>query len=76
MFACRVVAPCRLIVYKSEAPIALMMEAVRTSDTSVASHQSTRRYNPAGGHLLCTVSWRTNGAAMERAAWHCTARHG
>jgi hypothetical protein len=28
-----------------------MMEAVRTSETSVNSYQSTGRYNPADGHL-------------------------
>jgi hypothetical protein len=31
--------------------IALMMEAVQTSETSVNSHQSTRRYNPEDSHL-------------------------
>jgi hypothetical protein len=31
----------------------LMMEAVRTSETSVNSYQSTRRYNPEDGRL-CT----------------------
>jgi hypothetical protein len=31
--------------------ITLMMEAVRTSETSVNSYQSTRRYNPEDGHL-------------------------
>jgi hypothetical protein len=31
--------------------IALMMEAVQTSETSVNSYQSTRRYNPQDGHL-------------------------
>jgi hypothetical protein len=30
---------------------ALMMEAVQTSETSVNSHQSTRRYNPEDSHL-------------------------
>jgi hypothetical protein len=38
-----VVAPCGLI--------ALKMEAVQTSETSVNSYQSTRRCNPADGHL-------------------------
>jgi hypothetical protein len=28
-----------------------MMEAVRTTETSVNSHQSTRRYKPEDGHL-------------------------
>jgi hypothetical protein len=32
-------------------PIALMREAVQTSETSVTSHHSTLRYNPAEGHL-------------------------
>jgi hypothetical protein len=31
--------------------IALMMEAVQTSETSVYSYQSTRRYNPEDSHL-------------------------
>jgi hypothetical protein len=31
--------------------ITLMMEAVRTSETLVNLHQSTRRYNPEDGHL-------------------------
>jgi hypothetical protein len=39
-----VVAPCRLV-------IALMMEAVQTSETSVNSCQSTRRHNPEDSHL-------------------------
>jgi hypothetical protein len=36
-----------------ESPIALMMESVRTYETSVNIHQSTRRYNPEDGHLRC-----------------------
>jgi hypothetical protein len=31
--------------------IALMMEAVQTSETSVNSYQSARRYDPEDGHL-------------------------
>jgi hypothetical protein len=31
--------------------IPLMMEAVRTSETSVNSYQSTRHYNPEDGHV-------------------------
>jgi hypothetical protein len=31
--------------------IALMMEAVMTSETLANSHQSTRRYNPEGSHI-------------------------
>jgi hypothetical protein len=31
--------------------IALMMEAVQTSETLVTSHQSTRRYNPEDSNL-------------------------
>jgi hypothetical protein len=31
--------------------IALMMEAVQTSETSINSYQTTRRYNPEDGHL-------------------------
>jgi hypothetical protein len=33
--------------------IALMMEAVQTSETSVYSYKSTRRYNPEDGHHRC-----------------------
>jgi hypothetical protein len=51
-----VVAPCRLVlVYRRfRGPyfvIALMMEAVQISETSVNSYQSTRRYNPEDSHL-------------------------
>jgi hypothetical protein len=31
--------------------IALMMEAARTSETSVNFYQTTRRYNPEDSHL-------------------------
>jgi hypothetical protein len=31
--------------------VALMMEAVQTSETSVNSYQCTRRYNPEDSHL-------------------------
>jgi hypothetical protein len=31
--------------------VALMMEAVQTSETSVNPYQSTRRYNPEDSHL-------------------------
>jgi hypothetical protein len=31
--------------------IVLMMVAVQTSETSVNSYQSTRRYNPEDGHV-------------------------
>jgi hypothetical protein len=30
---------------------ALVMDAVKASETSVNSYQTTRRYNPEGGHL-------------------------
>jgi hypothetical protein len=44
-----VVATCSLVeVYKA---IALMMEAVITSETSVNFYQNTRRNNPEDGHL-------------------------
>jgi hypothetical protein len=33
--------------------IALMMEPVRTSETSENLHQSARRYNPQNSHLQC-----------------------
>jgi hypothetical protein len=35
----------------SDSLIALMMEAVQTSETSLHSYQSTRRYNPEDNHL-------------------------
>jgi hypothetical protein len=44
----------KMAVFWVEAPcrfIALMMEAAQTSETSVNSYQSTRRYNPEDGHL-------------------------
>jgi hypothetical protein len=41
-----VVAPCRLV-------IALIMEAVQTSETLVHSYKSTRRYNPEDSRLQC-----------------------
>jgi hypothetical protein len=31
--------------------VALMMEAVQTSETSVNSHRPTRHYNPQDSHL-------------------------
>jgi hypothetical protein len=34
--------------------IALMIEAASTSETSVNLHQTTRRYNPDGGHFIST----------------------
>jgi hypothetical protein len=39
-------------------PIALMMEAVQTSETSVNSYQSTRRYNPEDSHFLYQTTRR------------------
>jgi hypothetical protein len=41
-----VVGPYNLVL------IALMMEAVSTSETLVNFYQSTRRYNPEDSHLL------------------------
>jgi hypothetical protein len=47
-----VVAPFSLVeVYQL---IALMMEAARTSETSVNFYQTTRRYNPEDSHLRVT----------------------
>jgi hypothetical protein len=44
-----VVVPCSLVdVYR---PIALMMEAASTSETSVNFYQTTRCYNPEDSHL-------------------------
>jgi hypothetical protein len=42
-----VIGPCRLV----EVFIALMMEAVRTSETLVNVYQSTMRYNPEDCHI-------------------------
>jgi hypothetical protein len=41
----------KMTVFWIVAMIALMMEAVQTSETLVNTHQSTRRYNPEDGHL-------------------------
>jgi hypothetical protein len=46
-----VVAPCSLVEVYQRALIALMMEAVRTSETFVNFYQTTRRYNPEDNHL-------------------------
>jgi hypothetical protein len=44
-----VVAPCSLVeVYHR---FALMMDAARTSETTVNFYQTTRRYNPEDSHL-------------------------
>jgi hypothetical protein len=40
------IALCSLVEF-----ISLMMEAVRTSETSVYSNETTRRYVPEGSHL-------------------------
>jgi hypothetical protein len=51
MAACWVVAPCFLVEVHHFFPrlsIALMMEAVMTSETVVNFYQTTRRYNPEG----------------------------
>jgi hypothetical protein len=37
--------------------IALMMEAARTSETSVNFYQTTRRYNPEDSHLHEERKW-------------------
>jgi hypothetical protein len=41
---------CPLPDFKEQA-IALMMQAVQSSETLVSSNQSTRRYKPEGSHL-------------------------
>jgi hypothetical protein len=54
-----VVAPCSLVeIYRrfrgpccDDEGIALMMEAARSSETSVNFYQTTRRYNPEDNHL-------------------------
>jgi hypothetical protein len=40
-----------MAVFWVAALIALVMEAVQTSETLVNLHQSTRRYNPEDSHL-------------------------
>jgi hypothetical protein len=57
MAVCWVVAPCRLYEFNDVSAvcttsnlIALIMEAIETSETSVNSYQSTRRYNPEDSH--------------------------
>jgi hypothetical protein len=44
-----VVALCSLV-------IALMMEVASTSETSVISTKTTRRYNPEDSHILSTYA--------------------
>jgi hypothetical protein len=44
------IAPCSLVGVHT-APITLMMEAVRTSKTSVYSNETTRRNVPESSHL-------------------------
>jgi hypothetical protein len=51
-----VVAPCNLV---AEFPIALMMEAARTSETLVSFYQTTRRYNPEDSHQ-CVPNFTSN----------------
>jgi hypothetical protein len=56
-----VVAPCSLFEVPevsnmhaaSIIPIALMMEAASTSETSVNFYQTTQRNNPEDSHLQC-----------------------
>jgi hypothetical protein len=40
-----------VICSRKEPPIALMMEAVQTSEALVKLHQSARCYNPENSHL-------------------------
>jgi hypothetical protein len=47
-----VVAPCRLSL------IALMKEAVQTSETLVNLYQCIRRYNPEDSHLLVFTGFK------------------
>jgi hypothetical protein len=37
--------------------IAMMVEAVQTSETSINLYQNTRRYNPDDGHSLSSELW-------------------
>jgi hypothetical protein len=46
----------------------VMMEAVQTSETSVNSYQSTRRYNPEDSHLQAN----SRSAANKIVAFHGT----
>jgi hypothetical protein len=71
----RIVAPCSLVkftnvseVLAASINIAQMMEAARTSETSVNFYQTTQRYNPEDSHLrthcrenLKSYSVRING---------------
>jgi hypothetical protein len=50
-----VVAPCSLVEVYQRFRIALMMEAVMTSETMVSFYQTTWRYNPEDSHLLTTL---------------------
>jgi hypothetical protein len=54
------VAPCSLVDYlvEDESLIALMMEAVRTSETLVNFYQTTQRYNPEDSHLRACIIFR------------------
>jgi hypothetical protein len=49
------------------APIitAMTLPETMTSETSVNSHQSTRRYNPEDGHLHVYVYWCHFGSTIE-----------
>jgi predicted secreted protein len=51
--------------------IALMMEAVRTSETSVYSNETTARYIPEGSNLQVpgTYSWRANSLNTGDQMW-------
>jgi hypothetical protein len=57
--SCRLVCVCVCVYHRFGGPyaskiraIALMMEAVKTSETSVNFYQSARCYNPEDSHLL------------------------
>jgi hypothetical protein len=53
-----------------------MLQAVQTSETSVDSHQSTRRYNPEDGHLgthrrenlKCYINYVNDSCNLDNAA--------
>jgi hypothetical protein len=41
-----------------------MMEAARTSETSVNFYQTTRRYNPEDSHLLINFTYKMSVLAV------------
>jgi hypothetical protein len=73
-----VVAPCSVVeVYRRFRDscckaIALMMEAVSTSETSVNFYHTTRRNSPEDGHLQDLLQWSTHVLSEFLAILHAT----